>query len=287
MKNNSALAYIKILRPEQWYKNILIFIPLVFSGNLFNRAMFILTFLGFGILCMLSSANYIINDIIDKKRDQNHPEKNKRPIASGRISVSMAFTLALILDLVFLYFAYVLSIPFFICTLAIITITSIYSFGLKNVIFLDNLLISSNFVLRTLSGIFLLKINMSYWVILVIFFLASYLVYSKRLGDIELKSQIGNHKLVLNEYSQINLNAIVVGNMFVIFVLYSLYCISTHVAMIFTLPIVLHGIYRHYYLIQTNKNIARRAELIFLDLGILISLLIFMLATIYILYIIY
>ncbi len=284
MKKNYLLAVIKMLRPEQWYKNILIFIPLVFSRNLFNKEMFIITTMGFFVLCMASSANYIINDIIDKKRDLKHPEKNKRAIASGVVSVPIALLFGVIFFLLSLAFAYNLSRPFFACLIAIITITTSYSLGLKNIIFLDNILISSNFVLRTISGIFLLAVDMSYWVILVIFFLASYLVYSKRLGDLAIKQEIGNHKLVLNEYSKIDLNPIIVGNMLVIFVLYSLYCISTKVAMIFTLPIVLHGIYRHYYISQTNKKIARKNELIFFDLGILISLLLFVLASVYILY---
>lgn len=282
MMHSKLLDFIKLLRPEQWYKNILIFIPLVFSANLFNKNMFILSIFGFLILCLVSSANYMINDIVDKKRDVLHPEKSKRPIASGVVSVRLAIFFAIIIFAFSLSFAYQLSKPFFICLIAIIAITTSYSFGLKNIIFLDNLLISSNFVLRTLSGIFLLNVKMSYWVVLVIFFLASYLVYTKRLGDLELKNQ--RHKLVLFEYEKINLNSVVVGNMFMIFVLYSLYSVSTHELMIFTLPFVLHGIYRHYYLVQTNKKIARRTELIFFDSGILISLLLFTLATIYILY---
>lgn len=282
MKKNYLLSYTKMLRPEQWYKNILIFIPLVFSRNLFNKEMFLTTTLGFFALCAISSANYIINDIIDKKRDLTHPEKSKRAIASGIVPTSIALILATIMYSSTLSFAYYFSKAFFGFLVAIIAITTLYSLGLKNIIFLDNLLISSNFVLRTLSGIFLLNVKMSYWVVLVIFFLASYLVYTKRLGDTDLKSQ--NHKAVLFEYEKINLNSLIVGNMFVIFVLYSLYSVSTHTLMIFTLPFVLHGMYRHYYLVQTNKKIARRTELIFFDPGILISLLLFITATIYILY---
>ncbi len=282
MQHQKITKYISLLRPEQWYKNILIFIPLIFSENLINKQMFLLSIIGFLLFCILSSANYIINDIFDKKKDILHPEKKKRPIASGQISIVKAFIIALILYGTSLTFGFLISIQFLIIMVVFTISTFAYTLGLKNIIFLDNILISSNFVLRTLSGIFLLNVKMSYWVILVIFFLASYLVYTKRLGDLEIKKQ--KYKLVLFEYEKINLNSLIVGNMFMIFVLYSLYCISTQQLMIFTLPFVLHGIYRHYFLIQTNKQIARRTELIFMDSGILISLLLFILVTIYIIY---
>ena len=80
------MKYLQLLRPHQWYKNLIIFIGLVFSQNLFNIDYLITTAIGFIVLCSISGANYIINDIIDLKKDKKHPVKKNRPLASGEIN---------------------------------------------------------------------------------------------------------------------------------------------------------------------------------------------------------
>ena len=86
----------QLIRVNQWYKNLVVFLALIFSGNLFNPHLFTATILGFVAVSFVASAGYIINDIVDSKHDLFHPEKRNRPIASGRIGTSTAGALSLI-----------------------------------------------------------------------------------------------------------------------------------------------------------------------------------------------
>ena len=90
------IQYLKLARIPQWYKNLVIFLPIFFTGNMFNMAIIEMTLLGFLSLSFISSANYIINDIVDIKKDKVHPEKSKRPLAAGKVRIFEAIILALI-----------------------------------------------------------------------------------------------------------------------------------------------------------------------------------------------
>ncbi|MBW3022516.1 UbiA family prenyltransferase, partial [Candidatus Woesearchaeota archaeon] len=104
---------ILLCRPRQWYKNLLIFLPLIFSGNIFNIDLLLLTIYGFILLVMVSSANYIINDILDRKKDRLVKEKSSRPLAAGKVGVWQAFSLSILLLFASFYFSYSLNIYFF------------------------------------------------------------------------------------------------------------------------------------------------------------------------------
>ncbi len=94
------------MRPKQWYKNILLFVGIVFSANILNASMWIDVVLAFVFFCLLSSGEYLINDVIDRARDRRHPLKRNRPIASGKLKVSYALLFALILIVVALLGSY-------------------------------------------------------------------------------------------------------------------------------------------------------------------------------------
>ena len=85
------------MRPKQWYKNLILFVGIVFSVNLLNIEMWFTAISAFVIFCMLSGSEYIINDIIDLKKDRTHPVKRNRPIASGRLKISHALLFAILL----------------------------------------------------------------------------------------------------------------------------------------------------------------------------------------------
>src|SRR3989338_2392345 len=112
-------TFLQLLRISQWYKNLVIYLALIFSNLLFDKRLFLLTTLGLVSLCLISSTNYIINDILDIKKDKQHPEKKLRPIASGKISTSKASIIALITAVISLVIANFLSTAFLISTITL------------------------------------------------------------------------------------------------------------------------------------------------------------------------
>ena len=223
----TKIAIIEILRPKQWYKNLLLFVPLVFSLNLFDSHSVLVSLLGFFILCLSSSGSYIINDLIDFKRDSLHPEKALRPIPSGRVSRGQAIPLSLILLTVSEILSYQLGLPFLAANSALIVLTLIYSSYAKNIFLLDIFLISINYVLRAVSGAFALEIKISPWLIMGVFFLALLLALAKRKNEILfLKENAVNHRKILKEYSNDILNYSIGVTSATIILAYSIYSMT-------------------------------------------------------------
>ncbi|PLW80403.1 hypothetical protein C0585_02945 [Candidatus Woesearchaeota archaeon] len=163
---------LKLIRVTQWYKNLLVFAALFFSGNFLNIDLAITTLLGFFLLSIISSAGYIMNDFIDRKKDSLNPEKKNRVLANGKVSIKLALSISLIFYFLGFILSYVLSVQFFFIVLLIALITIIYSLWLKHCEFLDIILISSNFILRALAGVVLISVVLSPWFFLGIFSLA-------------------------------------------------------------------------------------------------------------------
>ena len=223
----TKIAIIEILRPKQWYKNFLLLVPLVFSLNLFDSHSVLVSLLGFFILCLSSSGSYIINDLIDFKRDSLHPEKALRPIPSGRVSRRLAIPLSLILLTVSEILSYQLGLPFLAANSALIVLTLIYSSYAKNIFLLDIFLISINYVLRAVSGAFALEIKISPWLIMGVFFLALLLALAKRKNEILfLKENAVDHRKILKEYSNDILNYSIGVTSATIILAYSIYSMT-------------------------------------------------------------
>jgi len=173
--------FVKLMRPKQWSKNLVIFLPLIFAQQLFIPVSLWKTVIGFFALSLISSTNYILNDIIDKERDKQNPEKRSRPIASGKVRIWEAIILAIILAIVSVYLSYSLSTVFLGLVLLLFISTQLYTFWLKKEPFADILTISVNFVIRTISGAFVITkgllpyVDISPWLILTPFFIALFL----------------------------------------------------------------------------------------------------------------
>ena len=196
-------SLIKIIRPKQWYKNVLVFVPLVFSLNLFQPDSLILSFLGFIALCLASGGSYVINDIFDYKKDLLHPKKRERPIPSGRLSVKSASIYGIAFLIVAGILAFSLNAIFFIIVILLILSTFFYSKRAKDIFLLDVFLIAVNFVLRAVSGVFLIDVDLSPWLIIGIFFVALLLGFTKRQNELNLlKDQAVKHKKVLEQYTE-------------------------------------------------------------------------------------
>lgn len=140
----------KLIRLEQWYKNSIVFAPLLFSVDTYPIALLALAFLGFSCV---SSVTYIFNDWMDREKDRMHPIKKERPLAAGKISGKQAIVVAVILSLVVLTIIYFLGSFYGSILLTYFVITNLYSLGLKDIPLLDIVIIGGNFAMRMMAGL--------------------------------------------------------------------------------------------------------------------------------------
>lgn len=179
--------YVKLMRPKHYLKNFLIFVPLMFSGNIFKLEMLIKIILAFISFSLAASVIYIINDIQDKEKDKLHEKKKHRPIASGKISVKNAVIFSIILMTIsvifnFLAIGKVINISY-IYVIIYIIINIMYSLGLKNVPIIDVAILVSGFLIRVLYGASVIDITVSNWLYLTVMSLSFYLGLGKRRNE--------------------------------------------------------------------------------------------------------
>ncbi|WP_417431518.1 decaprenyl-phosphate phosphoribosyltransferase [Halpernia sp.] len=202
------VKYLKLLRVEQWVKNLFVFVPLFFSGNIMNGNLLQKSIFAFIIFSLAASSIYIINDYNDINQDKKHPQKKNRPLASGIISKKQAlFILAflIILDISLKYFGYYYfkqSIwKFCVIILFYFVMNLVYTYKLKHVAIVDVCIISIGFVLRVLAGGYITGIYISQWAILLTFVLALVLAIGKRRGEL-INAQIsGRTRKALDGYN--------------------------------------------------------------------------------------
>lgn len=250
------------MRPKQWVKNFFIFAPLVFSENLFDGALVLRSVLAFAIFCLLSGCVYILNDIMDLEKDRLHPIKRFRPLASGQISVTAARAFAVFLFVVSFLFSYYLDQSFCIIACVYFLLNILYSFYLKNVVIVDVFIVASGFFLRVLGGAEVINVSVSSWLLICTILLALFLAFSKRRHEIViLDEEAVQHRKILAEYSPYFLDQMISVATASTVVSYILYTLSEETvtkfhtrALIFTVPFVLYGIFRYYYLIHQKKG---------------------------------
>jgi 4-hydroxybenzoate polyprenyltransferase and related prenyltransferases len=187
------VAYLKLLRPKDWAKNLFLFIPTFFAGEIFNASDLWLLIGGFFSFSFLASSIYILNDYRDIEDDRKHPEKKHRPLASGAAKPGVALVICIILLLAgvglgvlldpSLKYLFILSI-YYLLNLG-------YSFGLKNVSIVDILIVAAGFVLRVKGGGVLAEVQTTGWLIIMTFLLALFMAIAKRRDDVLLKVNTG------------------------------------------------------------------------------------------------
>lgn len=185
--------YITLLRPKHWAKNLFLFVPPFFAGKFFELDKIGLLVGGFFAFSFLASSIYIINDYRDVEDDRKHPEKSKRPIASGKVNKNLALVISVFLTIAGGLIAYLLDSSgkfLFIAGLYYMLNLS-YSFGLKNISIIDILIVASGFVLRVKAGAILAAVNTTEWFIIMTFLLALFLAIAKRRDDVILKMSTG------------------------------------------------------------------------------------------------
>ncbi len=263
---------IKSLRIKQWIKNGFLFAGIIFDGQLFNIDAFFRTTVGFLIFCLISSSVYYLNDVIDKEADKQHPIKSNRPIASGRIQVSTAIFIALLMSLLAFIAAYFLSIEFLILCSTYFLMIILYSKWLKRIPIIDVMIIAAGFVIRVAAGVSLIKVErFSPWLYIVTTLLSLFIGFGKRRAELVLLSKDANqHRIVFEGYSIPFLDQLITIVSSATVIAYSLYSFSApnlpeNHSMMLTIPFVLYGIFRYLYLIQIKQSGGAPEELVLKD----------------------
>ncbi len=282
----------QLLRPHQWVKNGIVLTGLIFSGSALIADKAVDAALATLLFCLLSSTIYIINDIADAEADRNHPTKKNRPIASGRISVSVALVLAVILGIGSLASAYILHLGFFITAVAYVVLNILYSIWLKHIVLIDVMSIAAGFVLRALAGALIIDVAFSGWLIITSFLLAMFLALGKRRHEmVALKDGGKNHRKILEQYSTYFLDQLISIVTPAVLVCYLIYVISPDVKerlgtdyLYITVPFVIYGIFRYYYLIHRENKGGSPTRILLTDGPILVTVLLWLGISVLLLY---
>lgn len=284
-------ALLKALRPRQWTKNAFVFAALVFDGKLFHPTDFLRTLAGFGLFCLLSSAVYLINDILDVEADRQHPAKKSRPIASGQLPIRLAAVAAAVLGLGSIAAGSLLAWQFALTLLVYFALMLVYSKWLKQALILDVLVIAAGFVLRVHAGTTLIVVDrFSPWLYVLMTLLALYLGFGKRRAELYLlEAASGGHRKVLNGYTIPLLDqfiTIVSGTTLVTYSLYTFFrpeAPANH-ALMLTIPFVAYAIFRYLYLVQVKNSGGEPEEILLSDRPFQVSLILWGLTVLAIFY---
>ncbi len=263
---------LKTMRPKQWVKNVVIFAPLVFDHKLGNLTYLGRTILGMLLLCLVSGVVYLINDVVDVEKDRQHPRKQHRPIAAGRLPIGVAIATAALLLLVSLPLGLLLD-PFFGCLLAAYLLIQVaYSFWLKNLVLIDVFVIAAGFVLRVAAGVPLVQAErFSPWMYVCMALLALLFGFAKRRHELALlKENANSHRESLHEYSLPLLDQLLGIVSAATLVSYALYTFSapnlqTNHSMMLTIPFVLYAVFRYLYLVQVKGLGGEPEEIVLRD----------------------
>ncbi len=285
-------ALVRSLRPPQWAKNAFVLAPLVFGKVLDDAPSLFAAALAFAAFCAASSAVYLVNDVQDRESDRHHPLKRLRPVAAGTLPVPLALGTAAVL----LAAATALGAPLgagFLAVLAAYALLNLgYSAGLKNVVILDVMIVAVGFVLRVIAGGLAIAVPVSSWLLLCTIFLALFLAFSKRRHEIVLLAEDARgQRRVLDHYSPAFLDQMINVVTASSVVCYALYAVAPETQerfdsdwLVYTIPLVLFGIFRYLYLVYQKPHEKNPTEAILADPPFLVNLVLWALAVVWIVY---
>ncbi len=256
------MTWIALIRVEQWIKNLVVFAAVIFGAKAGEVSAVGRSSAAFFIFCMISSAAYIFNDVLDRERDRVHPVKRYRPIADGRIPVGSAMAVCIFLTVAALGASWFLGRFFTVTVLTYMGLNLLYNFFLKQVVILDVMCIALGFVLRAVAGGLAIPVHVSSWLLLCTLLLALFLGLAKRRHEhLLLDKDALVHRQILKEYTPYFLDQLIVVVVASTFVLYILYTMLGELRiehgvqhLELTVPFVLYGILRYLYLIHHRRS---------------------------------
>ena len=279
------------LRPRQWIKNFFVFAAVIFSRQLFTPALWRAAE-AFLIFCALSSAMYLVNDVMDRDKDRLHPRKRERPVAAGRLSPRAAVAAGVLLLAVALAAAALLSGGLLLVAAGYVTLLTAYSLRLKHVVIVDVIVVACGFVLRAVAGAVAVDVEISGWLLICTVQLALFLALGKRRHEyLTLEGEAARHRPILAEYSAGLLDQMIAVVTASTVTAYALYTMSPETVAKFhtqwlpvTLPFVLYGIFRYLYLLYRKELGGNPSEVVLNDRPLLINAVCWIAAVLIIIY---
>lgn len=288
-------ALLRLARPHQWSKNLLLMAPLIFARHLFIFRDDAIVFAGVVAFCALASFAYALNDIIDREADRLNPEKRHRPIASGEVSVGAATRFAIVLAAVGVAISVALGGAFLLIALAYLALQFTYSLWAKRIVILDVIAVSAGFVIRAYAGGAAIRVDVSPWLVFITFSLALFLALARRRHELSiLGGGAAAHRGALAHYNIRLIDqmlAIVAGTTLVGYMTYTAsfeieakFGARYHHLAVLTVPYVAFGILRYLYLIDQRNEGGDPTRLLLDDRPLLICMILWILTEIALLY---
>jgi 4-hydroxybenzoate polyprenyltransferase len=288
---------LKTMRPRQWVKNVFVFAAIAFSeGRLWTQPEPVLKVIAaFAAFCMAASAIYLINDLKDIEKDRAHPKKRHRPLASGRLSPTVAIVAAVVLVATVLPLSYLIDpdggLMLVLCAYVIIQ-GFLYTYLLKNIVIFDILTIAAGFVLRAVAGAAVINVAMTPWLLVCMGLLALFLGIGKRRHELVLlENGAGEHRRILNEYSVPMLDQMMSIVTASVIMAYSMTTFSApavpqrpYPVLMLTIPFVVYAIFRYLYLIYQRDGGGSPEDLVLKDMPLAVSILLWGVTVLGILY---
>ena len=277
----TLLPLLEAMRPRQWSKNVFVLAGIVFAGRLFEARAELRVLACFALFCAASSALYLANDVADRASDVHHPLKRTRPIASGRLSPSLAIAASAILTLVALAGTALLNRTTLAVTAAYLASTCAYSLGLKRAFLLDVMIVAAGFVLRAVAGASCIEAEISPWLLVCSFLLALFLALGKRRAELVLLGQNAtDHRVALGSYSLPLVDSWLTALAGASIVSYALYTQSPRTVehfgttnLLYTVPFVIYALFRYQHHVVRQDAGGDPGSLLLQDPGLWISLL--------------
>ncbi|MDE3090536.1 MAG: decaprenyl-phosphate phosphoribosyltransferase [Chloroflexota bacterium] len=272
------LNLLKTMRPRQWTKNLIIYLPFLFTLRQYWQpftnemySMFATATVAFVLFCILSGVVYLINDLVDVEKDRLHPTKRFRPLASGALTRSQAIASIVVLLAIALPVSFWLDFWLGIVALVYSAMMLFYSFALKHIVIVDVFTLAAGLVLRALAGAVAIHVPASPWLYVCTVLLALYLGFSKRRHELVLlEEDAAKHRLILKEYTPEVLDEMISVTTATFVMAYSLYTFSAenlpkNHAMMLTIPFALYVVFRLLYLVHVKNMGGSPEEMVLRD----------------------
>jgi 4-hydroxybenzoate polyprenyltransferase len=277
---------IRSMRPRQWTKNGIVFLALIFSvGQQYHLSepstwvpKLFDSLVAFAAFSLVSSADYLVNDIRDIDQDRLHPRKSKRPIAAGLLPLRTAWLAAAVLALAGNTIAFVLDWRMGLVVFSYSALMVAYSYWLKHMVLIDLMVIAAGFVLRAMAGALAIGVPISPWLYVVTALGALFLGINKRRAEMELlQDGAGNHRRILDEYTVELLDQMAATVTAATLMAYGLYTFTAeglpkNHSMMLTIPFVLYGIFRYLYLVNVRKEGGSPEEVLLKDVPLMLCI---------------
>lgn len=280
---STVSGLIRLLRPKQWTKNLLLFAALLFSFEEIRTETILATVLGFILFSLVAGCVYILNDYVDRDRDRQHPVKKFRPMASGQVNPSHALLFGIILLILSVGTAFMMNPLFGVLCVVYFLLNVSYSFVLKHLVILDMMTIAAGFVLRAIAGGVLIHVPFTPWFLICTMLLSLFLAIGKRRNELTLlEGNTGSHRKVLDNYSITLLDQFNTIVTTATIISYSLFTFTSDrsIHLMWTIPLVIYGMFRYLYLIHMKNQGGSPDRVLFEDKPILITVMLYVISVV-------